>query len=73
MIRGPNMEATVTEIGAEKVLTTRNPAIADSGKVRLGLLSPSFPPVRTAPRGAADNGQVRIGLMSPSFPLSRTR
>jgi hypothetical protein len=63
----------VTEIGAEKVLTTRNPATDDSGKVRLGLLSPSFPPVRTTPPSAADKGQVRIGLLSPSFPLSRTR
>jgi hypothetical protein len=39
----------------------------------MGLLSPSFPPVRAKPAHVADAGQVRLGLLSPSFPLSRIR
>jgi hypothetical protein len=45
--------------------------IEDSGKVRIGDMSPSFPPVRAAPTGANDSGKVRIGDMSPSFPPAR--
>jgi hypothetical protein len=63
----------VKEIGAIEVVNTPTPAIKDDGRVRLGLMSPSFPPVRSTPRNAADNGQVRMGLMSPSFPLGRAR
>ena len=70
---GLNMEIAVKSISAEKVVNTRHPAIEDNGKVRLGLMTPSFPPVRVSPTDVADNGRVRLGLMSPSFPLSRTR
>ena len=61
------------EITAEKVVKTPSPATKDNGKVRMGLLSPSFPPVCVKPAKVADNGKVRLGLLSPSFPLSRTR
>ena len=42
--------------------------VKDSGKVRIGNTSPSFPPVRATPAEVADNGKVRIGNTSPSFP-----
>ena len=40
----------------------------DSGKVRIGTMSPSFPATRPTPAEVADTGKVRIGTMSPSFP-----
>jgi hypothetical protein len=45
--------------------------IEDSGKVRLGFTSPSFPPARSAPANTADGGKVRLGFTSPSFPPKR--
>ena len=45
----------------------------DSGKVRMGSLSPSFPAVRATPVQTADSGKVRMGSLSPSFPAVRTR
>jgi hypothetical protein len=41
--------------------------IVDSGKVRLGGLSPSLQPVRTPPANTADNGKVRLGGLSPAL------
>jgi hypothetical protein len=67
------MEMAVNEISAEKVVSTQSPATKDNGRVRLGLMSPSFPPVRVGPADVADDGQVRLGLMSPTFPPARTR
>jgi hypothetical protein len=46
------------------------PAIADNGRVRLGYMSPSLPPVRLSAE-TEDNGKVRIGYMSPSLPPVR--
>ena len=43
----------------------------DSGKVRLGNMSPSLPAARPASAETADNGKVRMGNMSPSFPAAR--
>ncbi len=43
----------------------------DSGKVRMGSLSPSFPAVRATPAQTADSGKVRMGSLSPSFPAVR--
>ena len=43
-------------------------ATADAGKVRIGGLSPSLPPVRIS---AADAGKVRIGGCAPSLPPVR--
>jgi hypothetical protein len=53
------------------VAKTPTREIEDSGKVRIGNASPSFPPVRSTPAAARDNGAVRIGNASPSFPPVR--
>jgi hypothetical protein len=45
--------------------------VQDSGKVRIGTMSPSFPAVRPTPASVADTGKVRIGTMSPSLPAKR--
>jgi hypothetical protein len=67
------MEVAVKEVGEEKVVNTRDLATADDGKVRMGTMSPSFPPVHNRPATVADSGRLRIGTMSPTFPLSRNR
>jgi len=43
------------------------PSVEDNGKVRLGYLSPSLPPVRVAPANVKDEGKVRLGYLSPSL------
>jgi len=70
---GLNMEVAVKSINAEKVVNTRDPATEDDGKVRMGTMSPSFPPARNRPANLADSGRLRMGTMSPTFPLSRPR
>ena len=60
-------------IPAEKVVNTRHPGAEDDGKVRMGTMSPSFPPVRGRPANLDDTGRLRMGTMSPTFPLGRTR
>lgn len=67
------MEVAVNEISSEKVASTRSPATEDDGKVRMGTMSPSFPPARDRPANSADSGRLRMGTMSPTFPLSRVR
>jgi hypothetical protein len=67
------MERTVIEISANKVVNTPSPAIEDCGKVRMGTMSPTFPPVRIHPANLADDGRLRMGTMSPTFPPVRTR
>jgi len=54
-------------------VTSRTPAreIDDKGKVRIGDMSPGFPPLRTTPAATKDSGRVRIGDMSPGFPPPR--
>jgi hypothetical protein len=47
--------------------------ISDSGRVRIGDMSPSFPAVREKPSHVSDSRRVRIGDMSPSFPPLRKR
>ena len=47
--------------------------IADSGKLRIGDVSPSFPPARGKAANASDSGKVRVGDMSPSLPPLRSR
>jgi hypothetical protein len=47
--------------------------ISDSGRVRIGDMSPSFPPVRRRPANISDSRKVRIGDMSPCFPPLRGR
>ena len=46
--------------------------VQDSGKVRMGSLSPSFPAARTQAPDTADKGKVRMGSLSPSFPAARS-
>jgi hypothetical protein len=67
------MEASVKEIGPQKVEPTSSPATQDNGKIRMGTLSPSFPPVRDRPANAADSGRLRMGTLSPTFPPVRIR
>jgi hypothetical protein len=38
----------------------------DSGKVRMGAVSPAMPPVRIATD--TDSGKVRMGAVSPALP-----
>jgi hypothetical protein len=67
------MEVAVKEVSAEKVVNTRSPATEDDGMVRMGTMSPSFPPVRDRPANLTDSARLRMGTMSPTFPLSRDR
>jgi hypothetical protein len=70
----PVKQHTVKNIRPEKVVAVRSPATQDSGRVRIGTMSPTFPPVRGAASAtSADSGQVRMGTMSPTFPPVRTR
>jgi hypothetical protein len=48
-------------------------SITDSGRVRVGAVSPAFPPVRGKPVNANDTAKVRIGAVSPAFPPARTK
>jgi hypothetical protein len=61
----------VTLICAEKVISTPSPGTEDSGKIRIGTLSPTFPPARAKPDNVADSGRVRMGTLSPTFPRTR--
>jgi hypothetical protein len=56
------------------VSTKESPAlIFDNGRVRIGDMSPSFPPVRDSATNTRDRRNVRIGDMSPAFPAVRTK
>jgi hypothetical protein len=55
----------------QKVIPCPDPAINDSGKVRLGTTSPTFPPVRSGPTAVADGAKVRLGYASPAFSRKR--
>ena len=70
----PIKQDTVKNISPGKVVTGENRATQDSGRVRIGTVSPTFPPVRgDTPATLADRGQVRMGTVSPTFPPVRTR
>ena len=67
-------QSSVKNIGQGKVVTVINRATQDSGRVRIGTVSPTFPPVRgDTPATLADTAQVRMGTVSPTFPPVRTR
>jgi len=67
-------KSIVKNIRQEKVVAVTNPATQDSGRVRIGTVSPTFPPARgDTPVTLADSGQVRMGTVSPTFPPARTR
>ena len=64
----------VKNIRQEKLVPGATRATQDSGRVRIGTVSPTFPPVRgDTPAIFADTGQLRMGTMSPTFPPVRTR
>ena len=67
------MEVHVKESSAEKVAPTSGPATQDGGKVRMGAMSPSFPPAGDRPANVADSGRLRMGTLSPTFPPVRIR
>ena len=46
--------------------------ISDSGRIRIGSVSPAFPPVRGSVT-TCDAGKVRIGSLSPDFPPLRDK
>jgi hypothetical protein len=57
-----------------KIDVRETPAvIADSGKIRIGDVSPAFPPARGRPGNISDTGKVRIGDLSPSFAPPRSK
>ena len=47
--------------------------ISDSGQLRIGSLSPAFPPARSTGTDLKDTGKVRIGSLSPAFAATRTK
>lgn len=54
------------------VSAEENPTvISDSGSVRMGSVSPAFPPVRGKPGNSSDARKVRMGSVSPAFPPVR--
>jgi len=61
----------VKSIGPDKVARTPNPATQDNGQVRMGTMSPTFPPARNKPTEVADSGRLRMGTLSPTFPPVR--
>jgi hypothetical protein len=63
----------VSKFGAGEVIKAPGQGIRDSGTVRIGTATPSFPPVRVASATVADREQVRIGTATPMFPPVRTR
>jgi hypothetical protein len=70
----PMKQSIVKNIDQEKVVPRATRATEDSGKVRIGTVSPTFPPVhRDAPATSTDSGKVRMGTVSPTFPPVRTR
>jgi hypothetical protein len=64
-------EEAMRKVNSNKIAQRPVPAIEDNGKVRLGFLSPSLPPVRVAPANTEDQGKVRLGFLSPSLPPVR--
>jgi hypothetical protein len=56
----------------DAISTKESPTvISDGGRVRIGSVSPAFPPVRGRPPNTSDTGKVRIGSVSPAFPPVR--
>ena len=67
------METDMRNFEVDEVVPTAAPGIRDTGKVRMGVLSPAFPPIHSEPPSVADDGKVRIGVLSPAFPPARSR
>jgi len=62
-------KVTNTSAGSER----RPTVISDSGRVRIGSLSPALPPVRHETAKTDDMAKVRIGSLSPAFPAVRSK
>ena len=62
---GLNMEKIVKDSSTVKIPP---PVIEDNGAVRMGYVSPPFPPVRAEAARMADEGKVRMGMFTPLFP-----
>jgi hypothetical protein len=69
------MECVMNKIDVrESPAVNSDTVISDSGKVRMGAVSPAFPPpVRGTPGNVSDKGDVRMGAFSPAFPPPRSR
>jgi len=63
-------EVTVKDISFAKNPTS---ATKDEDRVRIGVMTPLFPPARREPEKVADDGKVRLGVMSPAFPTLRAQ
>jgi hypothetical protein len=61
------------EVTVKEISVMKNPTRAtnDDGRVRIGLTTPLFPPVRREPENIGDDGKVRMGLTTPLFPPVR--
>jgi hypothetical protein len=67
-------ELAMAKVKGISVSTEENhTVISDSGKVRMGSVSPAFPPVRGKPVDPSDTGKVRMGSVSPAFPPLQSR
>jgi hypothetical protein len=67
------LEANMKKMETHEVVHSSIPGTEDTGTVRMGFLSPAFPPARSAPAQVADDGKVRTGFLSPAFPPTRSR
>jgi hypothetical protein len=47
---------------------TSAPRSVDDSRVRMGAMTPSFPPTRATPPAVKDEGPVQMGAMTPTFP-----
>lgn len=65
-----NMSATGKETRIVKILPV---TIKDDGKVRIGMVSPTFPQAHPEPTNVIDRGRVRTGFVTPAFPPLRAR
>jgi hypothetical protein len=63
----------VKKIVGEKIAPIPAFATRDNGRLRMGAMSPSFPPAPPEPENVADSGRMRMGAMSPTFPPVRAR
>lgn len=52
---------------SDKIRVGPPSSIADTGQVRLGGFSASFPPTRAAPKAVVDAGKVRMGGFRPAL------
>jgi hypothetical protein len=73
MLLGLHMELPMKKVDGRELPTVifDNKDVSDSGKVKIGNLSPVFPPLRAKPANVGDAGKVRLGNFSPAFPPVR--